>query len=47
VKTLNLPILIEEFSQAFHHTDPNAWIISVLAMSSLVEISATFSSHST
>jgi hypothetical protein len=42
---LHLPNSLEHFSEYFHHTDPKAWIVLVLAIGSMVAIFAAFFSH--
>jgi hypothetical protein len=43
----NLHLLnsFEKFSEAFHHTDPKAWIVLVMAIGSMMAIFAAFFSH--
>lgn len=42
---MHLPKSFGHFSEAFHHTDPRAWIVLVFEISTLVAIFAAFLSH--
>jgi hypothetical protein len=38
MSNLHLPRMSAHFSEMFHHSDPNAWIVLVLAICSLAAI---------
>lgn len=45
MSNLHLPRMGEHFLEMFHHTDPNAWIVLALAISSLAAIFAVLFFH--
>jgi hypothetical protein len=45
MSNLHFPRKLEHFTGNFDHTDPNAWIVLVLAIGSLAAILAVLFSH--
>jgi hypothetical protein len=42
---LHLPQSFQNFAESYHHTDPKAWIVLVLAIGSMLAIFTAFFSH--